>query len=126
MGMGVTVIIIAKILVALVAIEHLYILYLEMFMWTKPKGLKAFGMTPAVAEASKSLAANQGLYNGFLAAGLIWSLFHSHVEVAKELQIFFLLCVIVAAIFGGVTAKKSILLVQGLPALAALLFVWLT
>ncbi|WP_036735375.1 DUF1304 domain-containing protein [Paenibacillus zanthoxyli] len=114
---------ISAILVGIVALEHLYILYLEMFLWTTPKGLKAFGTTKDIAEASKSLAANQGLYNGFLAAGLIWSLLYPDAAVARQLQLFFLVCVLIAAIFGGITAKRSILLVQGLPALAALLFV---
>ncbi|MBP1991846.1 DUF1304 domain-containing protein [Paenibacillus eucommiae] len=117
---------ISAILVGIVALEHLYILYLEMFLWTTPRGLKAFGTTKEVAEASKSLAANQGLYNGFLAAGLIWSLLYPNEEVARQLQLFFLVCILIAAIFGGMTAKKSILLVQGLPALAALVFVWLS
>ncbi|MCR8636599.1 DUF1304 domain-containing protein [Paenibacillus radicis (ex Xue et al. 2023)] len=115
--------IISQILVSVVALEHLYILYLEMFLWTTPKGLKTFGTTQEAAEASKSLAANQGLYNGFLAAGLIWSLLYTNAAVARELQIFFLVCVLIAAIFGGITAKRSILLVQGLPSLVALLFV---
>lgn len=114
---------IALIFVALVALEHIYILFLEMFMWTTPRGMKAFGTTPEVAEISKSLAANQGLYNGFLAAGLIWGLFHPVAVTGREIEIFFLICVLVAAIYGGATAKKSILLVQGLPALIALLFV---
>lgn len=114
-----------KILVGIVALEHLYILYLEMFQWTTPTGLKTFGMTKQVAEASKSLAANQGLYNGFLAAGLIWSLLYNNALVARELQLFFLSCIMVAAIFGGMTAKRSILVVQGVPALITLLFVWL-
>lgn len=114
---------IALIFVALVALEHIYILALEMFMWTTPRGMKAFGTTPEVAEASKSLAANQGLYNGFLAAGLIWGIFHPVAATGKEIEIFFLICVLVAAIYGGATAKKSILLVQGLPAFIALLLV---
>ncbi|NHN30720.1 DUF1304 domain-containing protein [Paenibacillus agricola] len=118
-------VLITPILVGIVALEHLYILYLEMFQWTKPKGLKTFGMTQQVAEASKSLAANQGLYNGFLAAGLIWSLLYSNDLVARELQLFFLGCIMVAAIFGGMTAKRSILVVQGLPAFITFLFVWL-
>ncbi len=112
----------AKVLVALVAIEHIYILILEMFLWTKPRTLKVFGITAEFAEQSKALAANQGLYNGFLAAGLFWGLLHSNLAFGLQLQIFFLLCVIVAAIYGGLTAKKSILLVQGLPALVALIF----
>ncbi|SFT23783.1 DUF1304 domain-containing protein [Paenibacillus sp. BC26] len=118
--------IIAAILVALVAVEHIYILILEMFMWTTPRALKAFGTTKAFAEESKSLAANQGLYNGFLAAGLFWGLFYPDAAVGHQIQLFFLCCVLVAAIYGGVTAKKSILMVQGLPALVALAFVLLT
>lgn len=109
----------ATALVAFVAIEHLYILVLEMFLWTKPAGLKAFGLTPEFAEQSAALAANQGLYNGFLAAGLIWSLFRK--EDATSLQVFFLGCVIVAGVFGAITAKPSILFVQAAPALVALI-----
>lgn len=115
--------IISTILVALVAVEHLYILYLEMFLWTKPRGRKVFGTTPQQAETSKVLAANQGLYNGFLAVGLIWGLVHPNHGFGSQLVYFFLLCVIVAAIYGGLTAKKSILVVQGLPALVALISV---
>ena len=115
--------ILAKILIALVALEHVYILYLEMFLWTKPKGLKSFGLTQEFANQTKALAANQGLYNGFLAAGLIWGLIES-VESANTmgfpLQVFFLSCVIIAAIYGSLTAKKSIIYVQGLPAILAL------
>jgi putative membrane protein len=114
---------IIAILVGIVGLEHLYILYLEMFMWTKPKGLKAFGMTQEVADASKSLAANQGLYNGFLAAGLFWSLLYPDEKIGHHIQLFFLTCVIIAAIYGGLTAKRSILVVQGLPALITLIFV---
>ncbi len=113
------------ILVALVAAEHLYILFLEMFMWTKPKGMKTFGTTPQQAESSKVLAANQGLYNGFLSAGLIWGLMHPVAEIGSQVQIFFLLCVIVAGIYGGLTAKRSIMLVQGLPAMIALLSIFI-
>lgn len=105
-------------LVAFVAIEHLYILVLEMFLWTRPAGLRAFGLTPEFAEQTAVLAANQGLYNGFLAAGLIWSLFRK--EDGYPLRVFFLACVIVAGIFGAVTAKPSILFVQAAPALLAL------
>ncbi|GAA3407274.1 DUF1304 domain-containing protein [Paenibacillus hodogayensis] len=114
---------VSSLFVGLVALIHLYILYLEMFMWATPRGLKAFGMTKQAAEASKTLAANQGLYNGFLAAGLIWGLVHPDVAVGHQIEIFFLICVLVAALYGGATAKKSILLVQGLPALIALLLV---
>lgn len=117
---------IAMILVGLVALEHLYILVLEMFLWTTPRAMKSFGMTKENAQVTKSLAANQGLYNGFLAAGLVWGLVHPGASVGRSIEIFFLVCVLVAALFGGATAKKSILLVQGLPALAALVFVLLT
>jgi len=109
----------ATALVALVAIEHLYILVLEMFLWTKPAGLRAFGLTPEFAEQTAVLAANQGLYNGFLAAGLIWGLLLK--DAGRSIRIFFLCCVIVAGVFGAVTAKPSILFVQAAPALIALL-----
>ena len=111
---------ISRILVALVALEHLYFLYLEMFLWTTPRAMKAFGTTPEFAQASKALAANQGLYNGFLAAGLLWSVLHPDPGFARQLQIFFLACVIVAAVYGSMTAKRTILVIQGLPALIAL------
>lgn len=110
----------ATILVALVAIEHLYILVLEMFLWTKPRTLKVFGLKADFAEQTKALAANQGLYNGFLAIGLIWGLLHTNLALALQLQIFFLSCVIVAAIFGSFTVKRSIIFIQGVPALVAL------
>lgn len=108
----------ATALVALVAIEHLYILILEMFLWTRPAGLRAFGLTPEFAEQTAVLAANQGLYNGFLAAGLIWSLIRKNDGF--PLRVFFLGCVIIAGVFGAITAKPSILLVQAAPALVAL------
>ena len=108
----------ANILVALVAIEHLYILVLEMFLWTRPPGLRAFGLTPEFAEQTAVLAANQGLYNGFLAVGLIWGLIRK--EDGFPIRVFFLGCVIVAGIFGGITAKPSILYVQAAPAIVAL------
>lgn len=110
-------------LVLLVALEHLYFLYLEMFLWTRPKGLKTFGNTAERAEASKVLAANQGLYNGFLAAGLVWGLIYPNAAASVHIQMFFLVCVIVAGIYGGLTVKKTILYVQGGPALLALLAV---
>ena len=109
----------ASVLVALVAIEHIYILVLEMFLWTKPPGLRAFGLTPEFAEQTAVLAANQGLYNGFLAAGLIWGLMLK--ENGFQVRVFFLCCVIVAGVFGAITAKPSILWVQAAPALVALL-----
>ena len=111
---------IAAVLVGLVAVEHIYILILEMFLWTTPRGMKAFGTTREEAAATKSLAANQGLYNGFLAAGLIWGLVHPNELTGRSIELFFLVCVLIAALYGGATAKKSIWLVQGLPALIAI------
>ena len=113
--------IVSLILVGLVALEHIYILVLEMFLWTTPRARRTFGTTPEFAQESRVLAANQGLYNGFLAAGLIWGLLHPDPRLGTQIQIFFLLCVLVAAIYGGLAAKRSILLVQGGPALLALL-----
>lgn len=107
-------------LVALVAAEHVYILILEMFLWTTARGRQAFGLTPEFAAATKALAANQGLYNGFLAAGLLWSLSPSTAGFSTALQVFFLSCVLAAAIFGAATAKRSILFVQGGPAFLAM------
>lgn len=111
---------IASVLVALVTLEHVYILVLEMFLWTKPRGRKAFGTTEEEAEATKVLAANQGLYNGFLAAGLAWGLLHPNGEFGHQIQLFFVGCVVVAAFYGGLTANKRIWLIQGLPAAIAL------
>ena len=107
-------------LVLLVALEHLYFLYLEMFLWTTPKGFKTFGNTAQKAEDSKVLAANQGLYNGFLAAGLLWGLIYPDAA-AVHIQMFFLACVIVAGTYGGLTVSRRILYLQGGPALLALL-----
>ena len=112
---------ISKLLVALVGLEHLYILYLEMFLWTTPTGLKSFGTTKEQAESSKTLAANQGLYNGFLAAGLLWSVIYPDAVIGRQISLFFLGCVLVAALYGGITVKRSILVVQGLPALIAII-----
>lgn len=109
----------AKFLTALVALEHIYILILEMFLWTTPYGMKTFGTTPEIAQASATLAANQGLYNGFLAAGLFWGLLRKADGYA--VRVFFLTCVLVAGVYGGLTAKTSILFVQGGPALLALI-----
>jgi len=109
-------------LVAFVAIEHFGFLVLEMFLWTKPIGMGVFGLTPEFAAQSASLAANQGLYNGFLSAGLIWSLVSSKDAYGKK--VFFLTCVIVAGLFGAATASPSILFVQALPAAITLAFVW--
>lgn len=115
-----------KILIALVALLHIYFLVLEMFLWTKPVGLKAFRLAPEFAEASKDLAANQGLYNGFLSAGLIWSLLHPQQDFAFQLKVFFLACVVFAGVFGALTVSKKIFFIQALPALAALVLVFLT
>lgn len=109
----------ASILTYFVAISHVGILILEMFFWNHPIGQKIFSMTPEVAESSSVLAMNQGLYNGFLAVGLFWGLLYNRLDI----KIFFLGCVIVAGIFGGITAKTSILFTQGLPALLAFIFV---
>lgn len=113
--------ILATLLVLLVALEHIYFLYLEMFMWTKPKGLKIFGNTPERAEVSKILAANQGLYNGFLSAGLLWGLIYPDMAAGVHIQMFFLACVVVAGVYGGMTVKKTILFIQAGPALLGLL-----
>jgi putative membrane protein len=111
----------ADVLVALVALLHLYFLVLEMFLWDKPAGLRAFGHSAAEAAASKVLAANQGLYNGFLAAGLLWGLWLG--AAGTSVKLFFLGCVIVAGVFGAMTASRKILFVQALPALLAALLV---
>ena len=110
------------ILVALIAVLHVYILVLEMFLWDKPYGLKAFGNTPEKAQLTKVLAQNQGLYNGFLAAGLFWSLCAPETY-ALALANFFLGCVLVAGIYGGLTASKKIIYIQAVPALLALIVV---
>ena len=114
----------AKILITLIALLHVYILILEMFLWDRPYGLKAFGNTLEKAQLTKVLAQNQGLYNGFLAAGLIWSLF-APVSYAVPLATFFLSCVLVAGIYGGLTASRKIIYIQALPALLGLLAVYL-
>jgi putative membrane protein len=103
----------------IVAVSHIGILVLEMFFWNHPIGQRIFSMTPEVAESSAVLAMNQGLYNGFLAAGLLWGLFANR----SDFKVFFLCCVVVAGIFGGLTAKTSILFTQGLPAFIALILV---
>ena len=108
-------------LVVLVALLHVYFLVLEMFLWTTPYGRRTFGTTAEVAASSKVLAANQGLYNGFLAAGLIWGLVAR--DSGRAIQIFFLACVIAAGLFGGFTASRKILFAQALPGLLALLLV---
>ncbi len=113
--------VLSQILIALVAVLHLAFLWLEMFQWDKPLGMKVFRTEPEFAVKSKTLAANQGLYNGFLAAGLIWSLIPVGApEAGQAIAVFFLSCVIVAGAFGAATVSRTILLVQALPAVVAL------
>jgi len=112
---------IANIAVLIVALLHLYFLVLEMFFWEKPLGLRVFGLTPEFARASRALAANQGLYNGFLVAGRIWGL--SLGAAGDSIKIFFLGCVVVAGVFGALTANRKILWVQALPGAVAIALV---
>ena len=112
---------VADVLVALVALLHVWFLVLEMFLWDKPLGLKTFRHSAAEAAASKVLAANQGLYNGFLAAGLAWGLWLG--AAGTNVKVFFLACIVVAGVYGAVTVGKKILFVQALPALLALVAV---
>lgn len=114
----------ANIVVTLIAVLHIYILVLEMFLWDKPAGLRAFGQTQAAATASKVLAANQGLYNGFLAAGLFWGL--SLGASGTHIKVFFLGCVLVAGLYGAATASRKILFVQAIPATLGLALVLLS
>lgn len=114
---------IAQVLTALVAIEHLYILWIEMFAW-ETAGKKTFKTLPGeLFTPTKGLAANQGLYNGFLSAGLIWSFFISDIKCSVYVRIFFLVCVVIAGIYGAITASGKIFIVQALPAIVALIFV---
>ena len=114
--------ILAEILIGIVAVEHLYILWLEMFVWTT-RGRKTFKSFPSeLFEPTKSLAANQGLYNGFLASGLIWSLLIKDAQWSANVACFCLCCVVVAGVFGAVTVQKSIFFVQTVPAIIALIF----
>nr|WP_184294521.1 DUF1304 domain-containing protein [Roseateles terrae] len=108
----------ANVVTGLVALIHLYILVLEMFLWNTPKGRKAFGLTPEFAQATQVLAANQGLYNGFLAAGLIWGLLLG--SAGLPVKLFFLGCVAVAGVYGAATASRKILYIQALPAVLGL------
>ncbi len=110
--------VVGQVLVGLVALVHVYILVLEMFLWKTPRGRAAFGTTPEFAEQTAVLAANQGLYNGFLAAGLVYGL----VADSFAFQVFFLACVVVAGLYGAATVSKRILFVQSVPAALALLF----
>ena len=111
--------IVSDILIVIVALLHFYFLYLEMFLWDKPRGMKSFRMTEEQAKQSKTLAMNQGLYNGFLAAGLVWSLLADPTMIVP-LRVFFLGCVIVAALVGAATVSPRIFLIQGVPAVVAL------
>jgi putative membrane protein len=108
----------ANIVIALVALLHAYFLVLEMFLWDKPYGMRTFKLTPEFAAASKGLAANQGLYNGFLVAGLVWGLALGAAGI--QVKVFFLACVIVAGLFGGATVNRKILFVQAIPGILAL------
>ena len=112
---------IANIAVAAMAALHVYILVLEMFLWTTPRGRKAFGLTPELAQTTKALAANQGLYNGFLAAGLVWGL--ALGPAGHGVKVFFLACIIVAGVYGAATAARKILFVQAVPGAIALALV---
>ena len=113
----------ANLVVALIALLHVYILVLEMFLWDKPAGLRAFGQTLEAATASKVLAANQGLYNGFLVAGLVWGLWLG--AEGSAVKVFFLCCVLVAGLYGAATANRKILFIQAVPAALGLLLVLL-
>lgn len=113
----------SDILIALVAFLHVYFLVLEMFLWDKPYGLKTFGHTQEIASQTKVLAANQGLYNGFLAAGLVWGLFS---QQGMNIKIFFLSCIIIAGIYGSLTAHRKILFVQAIPGCISLVFLLLS
>ena len=114
--------VLANLVIAIVAVLHLGFLVLEMFLWNHPVGRKTLKMSKEVAESSATLAANQGLYNGFLAAGLVWGLISNEFSV----KLFFLICVLIAGIFGGFTAKRSILYIQALPALLGLILLYLS
>lgn len=116
----------AQTLIAVVALEHVLFLILEMFLWDKPQGMKVFRNTPERAAATKVLAANQGLYNGFLAAGLAWSLVPLGApDAAKSIATFFLACVVLAGLYGAMSFSRRILWVQAAPAFVALVLVWM-
>jgi putative membrane protein len=113
----------ASLVVALVALLHVWFLVLEMFLWTRPSGRRAFGLSAEFAQQSKVLAANQGLYNGFLAAGLLWGLWMG--ANGRPVILFFLGCILVAGVFGGLTATRKVLWIQALPALVGIVLVLL-
>jgi putative membrane protein len=107
---------VSAILTVLVAVLHFYFLVLEMFLWTRPAGMRAFGQTPERARETAVLAANQGLYNGFLAAGLVWSLVYPDARAALDIRLFFLGCVVAAGLYGAWTVSRKVLIIQALPA----------
>lgn len=113
----------ARIVTALIGLLHIYILVLEMFLWQTERGMAAFGMTPEDAATTAVLAANQGLYNGFLAAGLLWGTFHRNPAFAVQIRLFFLGCVAVAGVYGAATAKVSIIFIQTVPAVIGITLV---
>jgi putative membrane protein len=117
---------IANIVIAIIALMHVWFLILEMFLWDKPTGRRAFGLTPEFATQSKVLAANQGLYNGFLSAGLLWGLILGNGAEGMHVKIFFLSCVLVAGLYGGFTATRKVLWIQATPALIGLALVLLS
>ena len=116
----------ATVVVAVVAALHLYFLVLEMFLWRTPFGRRTFGTTAEAAESSAVLAANQGLYNGFLAAGLLWGLAAYGITGGRPILTFFLACIVVAGVYGAVTVSRRILIVQALPAVIAAALLWLS
>lgn len=118
--------ILASLLVVAVATLHAYFLVLETFLWTSPFGRRTFGMTAELAQATKTLASNQGLYNGFLAAGLIWALIAYGVAAGRPVLTFFLACIVIAGIYGGLTVNRRIVLVQAVPAFIAGVLVWIS
>ena len=111
-----------NLLIAIVALLHIGFLVLEMFLWDHPVGRKRFGLTPEFSKASAALAANQGLYNGLLAAGLIWGLWAGQFSI----KLFFLVCVLIAGLYGGLTTRRTILYIQALPALLALVALFIS
>ncbi len=116
----------ASVAIVLVAALHVYFLVLEMFLWRTPFGRRTFGTTADFAQSSAALAANQGLYNGFLAAGLLWALLWYGVSSGRAILSFFLVCIVVAGLFGGFTVSRRIFVVQALPAAIAIALVWLS
>ena len=116
----------AEIVIALVAALHIYFLVLEMFLWRTPFGRRTFATTPEFAQATAALAANQGLYNGFLAAGLVWAVVWYGIGSGRAILTFFLACIVVAGIYGGVTVSRRILIVQAVPAVIAAALLWLS